>query len=50
MQAVKDPDGREIVEALLNEFERRTDETSPGFIRPDFTVLRRRLNLPQKNL
>src|SRR5437879_5845839 len=50
MQAVKDPEGREIVEALLNEFERRTDETSPGFIRPDFTVLRRRLNLPQKNL
>jgi len=50
MQAVKDPDGREIVEALLNEFERRTDETSPGFIRPDFTVLRRRLNLPQKSL
>ena len=50
MQAVKDPDGREIIESLLVEFERCADERFPGVIRPDVTVLRRLLNLPQKKL
>lgn len=50
MQAVKDPDGKEIVEALLVEFERRSDEGFSAAIRPDIGALRRLLNLPQKNL
>ncbi len=50
LQAVKEPDGREIVESLLIGFERGADETFPGAIRPDISVLRRLLNLPQKKL
>jgi len=46
MQAVGDPDGREIVEALLLDWERRVDEGvyQPG-IRPDFNVVRKLLKL-----
>lgn len=46
-QAVQDPDGREIVEALLLEWERRSEEQGvyPGDIRPDINALRRLLNL-----
>jgi hypothetical protein len=46
-QAVQDPDGREIVEALLLEWERRGEEkgTYPGDIRPDINAVRRLLNL-----
>jgi hypothetical protein len=46
MQAVRDPDGREIVEALLLDWERRTEEGlyQPG-IRPDFNAVRKLLNL-----
>ncbi len=46
MQAVRDPDGREIVEALLLDWERRTEEGiyQPG-IRPDFNAVRKVLNL-----
>ena len=46
MQAIGDPDGREIVEALLLDWERRTDEGQyqPG-IRPDFNVVRKLLKL-----
>jgi hypothetical protein len=48
VQAVKDPDGREIVESLLTEFERGADRGMPEAIRPDVSVLRRLLNLPQQ--
>jgi hypothetical protein len=46
MQAVSDPDGREIVEALLLDWERRADEGvyQPG-LRPDFNAVRRLLKL-----
>jgi hypothetical protein len=46
MEAVRDPDGREIVESLLLDWERRTDEGvyQPG-IRPDFNCLRKLLKL-----
>ena len=47
MQAVRDPDGREIVESLLVQWERRADEgVYPHEIRPDIGALRRILNLP----
>lgn len=46
MQAVHDPDGREIVESLLLDWERRADEGvyQPG-IRPDFNAVRKLLKL-----
>ncbi|MBI3664346.1 MAG: SEC-C domain-containing protein [Acidobacteria bacterium] len=46
-QAVQDLDGREIVEALLLEWERRGEEKGvyPGDIRPDINAVRRLLNL-----
>jgi hypothetical protein len=46
LEAVRDPDGREMVEALLLDWE-RCDETdvSPHQIRPDIRALRRLLNL-----
>jgi hypothetical protein len=45
-QAVQDLDGREIVEALLLEWERRGEEKGvyPGDIRPDINAVRRLLN------
>jgi hypothetical protein len=46
VEAVRDPDGREMVEALLLEWERRTQAPpSPGMILPDIAALRRRLKL-----
>jgi hypothetical protein len=47
MQAVRDPDGREIVESLLLDWERRADDGlyQPG-IRPDFNAVRKLLELP----
>jgi len=46
LQAIGDPDGREIVESLLLDWERRADEGAyqPG-IRPDFDAVRKLLNL-----
>jgi hypothetical protein len=46
MDAVRDPDGREIVESLLLDWERRADEGvyQPG-LRPDFDAVRRLLKL-----
>jgi len=45
-QAVQDPDGKEIVEALLLEWERTADEGHfPGGIRPDMNAVRKLLNL-----
>ena len=46
LQAIGDPDGREIVESLLLDWERRTDEGAyqPG-IRPDFDAVRKLLKL-----
>jgi hypothetical protein len=46
MEAVRDPDGREIVESLLLDWERRADEGvyQPG-IRPDFNAVRKLLKL-----
>ncbi len=46
MQAVRDPDGREIVESLLLEWERRGEQgVYPGDIRPDINAVRKLLNL-----
>jgi hypothetical protein len=47
LQAMGDPDGREIVESLLLDWERRTNQGAyqPG-IRPDFEAVRKLLDLP----
>ncbi len=46
LQAVLDPDGKEIVEALLRDWERGGDRRAfPGNIRPDIGAVRRLLNL-----
>jgi len=46
LQAVRDPDGKEMVEALLLDWERRDKaDVSPNQIRPDIGALRRLLNL-----
>jgi hypothetical protein len=46
LEAVRDPDGKEMVEALLLDWERRDErDVSPNQIRPDIGVLRRLLNL-----
>jgi hypothetical protein len=45
LQAVADPDGREMVEALLQGWERQNEA---GIVRPDINALRRLLNLPVK--
>lgn len=46
IEAVHDPDGREMVEALLLQWERQAMKgVSPGKIRPDINVVRRLLNL-----
>ena len=44
LQAVQDPDGREIVESLLLDWERCGPYQSG--ICPDFNVVRKLLNLP----
>ena len=45
-QAVREPDGREIVEGILLEWERRTAQRSVAkFIDPDVSILRRLLHL-----
>ena len=47
LQAVGDPDGREMVEALLLDSERRYENSSVrGLIRPDLNAMRRLLKLP----
>jgi hypothetical protein len=47
LEAVRDPDGKEMVEALLLGRERRdAADVSPNQIRPDIGVIRRLLNLP----
>ena len=47
MQAVRDPDGKEMVEALLLQWERHDEsDISPNQIRPDIGAVRRLLNLP----
>ncbi len=43
-QAVKDPDGREIVESMLLQFE-RTLQDKPEGVRPNLSGIRKRLNL-----
>ncbi len=46
LEAVCDPDGKEMVEALLLDWERRDERAvSPNQIRPDIGALRRLLNL-----
>jgi hypothetical protein len=50
LQAIRDPDGREIVESLLLDWERRTDTGGyqPG-IRPDFEAVRKLLKPPPQH-
>jgi hypothetical protein len=49
MQAVADPDGREMVEALLEGWERQNEiPADVGIVRPDISALRRLLKLPVK--
>lgn len=46
LEAVRDPDGKEMVEALLLDWERRGEsDVSPNQIRPDIGALRRLLDL-----
>jgi hypothetical protein len=46
MEAVRDPDGKEMVEALLLDWERRDEkDVSRNQIRPDIGAVRRLLNL-----
>ena len=46
LEAVRDPDGKEMVEALLLDWKRRDErDVSPNQIRPDIGLLRRLLNL-----
>src|SRR5205807_7742374 len=46
LDAVRDPDGKEMVEALLLDWERRDErDVSPNQIRPDIGALRRLLDL-----
>jgi SEC-C motif/Protein of unknown function (DUF2384) len=47
LQAVKDPDLREIVEALLLDFERHAATDPPGTA-PDFSGIRKRLGIPAR--
>jgi len=47
LKAVADPDGREMVEALLLGWDRHFESPAgPGTIRPDIDAVRRLLNLP----
>jgi len=47
LEAVADPDGREMVEALIQGWERHYEEPgTPGSIRPDIDAVRRLLKLP----
>jgi len=49
LQAVTDPDSREMVEALLQGWERQYEVPGPAsIVRPDINALRRLLNLPAK--
>jgi hypothetical protein len=45
LQAVRDPDGKEIVESLLRDWERDDRGVYPGDIRPDYNAVRRLLDL-----
>jgi hypothetical protein len=46
LQAVRDPEGREIVESLLRDWERHYEKDDlPGNIRPNISAVRRLLNL-----
>jgi hypothetical protein len=46
IEAVRDPDGKEAVEALLLQWERYAEkDLSPNQIRPDINAVRRLLNL-----
>jgi hypothetical protein len=46
LRAVRDPDGKEIVESLLLDWERRADDGAyQAGIRPDFDAVRKLLNL-----
>jgi hypothetical protein len=47
MEAVRDPDGREMVEALLAEFERSDQKRKSWQPRSNFASLRNRLGLPK---
>jgi hypothetical protein len=46
LQAVKDPDLREIVESLLLDFERHAEKDYPPGAAPDFSAIRKRLGVP----
>jgi hypothetical protein len=48
LQAVKDPDMREIVEALLLDFERHAATSYPPGAAPDFSAIRKRLRVPSR--
>jgi uncharacterized protein with von Willebrand factor type A (vWA) domain len=46
LQAVKNPDLREIVESLLLDFERHAATSYPPGTAPDFSAIRKRLGVP----
>jgi hypothetical protein len=49
LQAVKDPNLREIVESLLLDFERHAATSYPPGTAPDFSAIRKRLGVPVRN-
>ena len=47
LEAVDDPDGKEIIESLLLEWDRRSEKLAgPGIAKPDINIIRRLLKLP----
>jgi hypothetical protein len=48
LQAVKNPDLKEIVESLLLDFERHAATSYPSGAAPDFSAIRKRLGVPAR--
>ena len=48
LQASKNPDGRELVESLIIDYERHVEEVFPKEVRPDLSHLRKRLKLDEQ--
>jgi SEC-C motif len=48
LQSAKDSDGRELLEALLREYERKDGQRENPALQPDFVAMRKRLGLPAR--
>ena len=45
LQAAKTPDGKELVESLIIDYERNIEEVFPKEVRPNLSFVRKRLKL-----